>query len=84
MPQCHRCKEALPADARKIGQHRRHCKKATRAATVSEALRREHERDLREAAKRRAAKLDRQRIREVNFEFLSLLIGKYTDYTNSR
>ena len=29
MPQCHRCKEALPADARKIGQHRRRCKKAT-------------------------------------------------------
>ena len=58
MPQCHQCKEALPVDARKIGQHRWHCKKATRAATVPEALRRERKRDLREAAKRCTAKLD--------------------------
>ena len=72
MPQCHRCKEALPADARKIGQHRRCCKKATRAATVSEALRRERERDLRKARKHCTAKLDRQNAQNVSFLCLIL------------
>ena len=59
------------------------CKTTTRTATVSEALRREHERDLHEETKCRAAKLVRQRVREVRPEHFAHAIGNSTDCTIS-